>query len=823
MGHKNLITKHTKNQDNQFFTSKANVLQLLQKQITTSKIEQMYYFTVLDWNKNPTFILKNIKKFFKDSKNVIVRSSAKGEDSPDKSYAGAYESMLNISPQSNNSLKNAIESVIESYVNHGNTNLENQVLIQNQASDIIVSGVVFTRTPDMGAPYFVINFEEGGTTTHTTHGMSSHMIKIFRLINHSKLEKKWQLLLSAINEIESILKTDLLDIEFGITKKNIIIFQVRPITSIKECSKSNLDSKILKLIKSNQKKFSQLIKPKKHVHGKSTIFSDMADWNPSEIIGDNPNLLDYSLYDYLIMKDAWHKGRSAINYQNTHPYNLMVKFGNKPYVDVRGSFNSLIPQNIDKNLAKKLIEYSLSKLSDNPFLHDKVEFDILFTCYDLMTDLRLKELKKFKFNNDEIKVIKKSLLDHTNYIINFFETILQECNNSTSKLDKNRKRMFSEYNLTNKHYSSKLLTAELLLRDCKQHGTIQFSTMARIAFIATALLDSLLKSNYVNQNFVNNTMHSIHSPLSEFRDDLMNYLNKKISLDLFLKKYGHLRPGTYDITASRYDKKSSYFNLKFTKPQISQITKIENKKVVDILQKHGIYSKTDFLIFVKKSIAEREYLKFSFTHNLSDAIELIAEAGNELGFSREDMSSLDLKSIFTTFKKLNKKELQKLWKKKIMTNKRKKNINNYLILPPIINSIDDFEIIRYYSAKPNFITEKSVSAEIINQNDLNNDMDIENKIILLENADPGYDWIFTRNPSGLITKYGGLASHMSIRCAELGLSAAIGCGEIIFEKLVISARVLLDCKNKEIIILEHKKHDEYVEERKILKSLGYIK
>ena len=64
---------------------------------------------------------------------------------------------------------------------------------------------------------------------------------------------------------------------------------------------------------------------------------------------------------------------------------------------------------------------------------------------------------------------------------------------------------------------------------------------------------------------------------------------------------------------------------------------------------------------------------------------------------------------------------------------------------------------------------------------------------------------------------------MSIRCAELGLPAAIGCGEIIFEKLMLSARVLLDCKNKEVVILEHKKHDEYVEERKILKSLGYIK
>ena len=146
-----------------------------------------------------------------------------------------------------------------------------------------------------------------------------------------------------------------------------------------------------------------------------------------------------------------------------------------------------------------------------------------------------------------------------------------------------------------------------------------------------------------------------------------------------------------------------------------------------------------------------------------------------------------------------------------------------MVLPPIINSVSDFEIIRYYSAKPNFITSKSVSAKVITQDDLNTGLEIENKIILLESADPGYDWIFTRNPAGLITKYGGVASHMSIRCAEIGLPAAIGCGEVIFEKLILSSRVLLDCKNKQIIIQEHKKHDDYVEERKILKGLGYIR
>ena len=150
-------------------------------------------------------------------------------------------------------------------------------------------------------------------------------------------------------------------------------------------------------------------------------------------------------------------------------------------------------------------------------------------------------------------------------------------------------------------------------------------------------------------------------------------------------------------------------------------------------------------------------------------------------------------------------------------------MNENLILPPLIFSADDFEIIKYHSVFPNYITSKSTSSDIIHLEDRTRFSDIQNKIIVLENADPGYDWIFTKNPSGLITKYGGVASHMAIRCAEIGLPAAIGCGEIIYEKLKFSSKVLLDCENRQIVILEHQKQDEEVEVRKTLKALGYIK
>ena len=71
---------------------------------------------------------------------------------------------------------------------------------------------------------------------------------------------------------------------------------------------------------------------------------------------------------------------------------------------------------------------------------------------------------------------------------------------------------------------------------------------------------------------------------------------------------------------------------------------------------------------------------------------------------------------------------------------------------------------------------------------------------MIENADPGYDFVFNYDIKGLITKFGGANSHMAIRCAEFNLPAAIGCGEQIFDSLKNRAqKIILDCLKNKII------------------------
>ena len=108
-----------------FFKSKSLTLKLLKKQLKKSKIEDIFDFTVEQWINNENLILQKITKSF--STNIIIRSSAIGEDSIEKSQAGNYLSILNIDPKSKSKVKSSIQSVINSYKNKKNFNKKNQI------------------------------------------------------------------------------------------------------------------------------------------------------------------------------------------------------------------------------------------------------------------------------------------------------------------------------------------------------------------------------------------------------------------------------------------------------------------------------------------------------------------------------------------------------------------------------------------------------------------------------------------------------------------------------------------------------------------------
>ncbi len=787
--------------------SKADVLRWLKPRLKHSYIEDLLTFTVKDWEKEEAGILENICSQFSPGK-VIVRSSSVHEDGMTRSRAGFFCSEPNVVVV-HKDIKVAVNKVIDSYRKLTEDIRENQILIQPQTANILMSGVVFTRQIETNAPYYVINYDEKSGKTDTVTGGRDGKIEYVSHFAHLPVDSKWNLLIKAAREIEVLFKDKILDIEFAITaEKGLVIFQVRPLAA--NADKPMPDDDFVKhLIEDMTRKFRRFSQREPHLAGGSTIFGDMPDWNPSEIIGSRPNTLDYSLYSFIVTDEVWHEARSSLGYYDVCPAELMVSFGKKPYIDTRASFNSFAPADIPFDLREKLVHYYLDKLRMYPALQDKVEFEVLWTCYDFSTPEKLKELKGHGFSEQEINSILASLKRLTNSILRKFRDITDYDLKQVQYLTDRRNRIMDFYNKQEKTPWNSLYTAYNILQNCKKFGTFPFSRQARMAFIAKSFLISMKERKIVTEQFFQNFLSSIRTVASKFNDDFYQLQNGGLSKDDFIKNYGHLRAGTYDITAPRYDSSLNLFGdrgslrIKQRPGKRLGITKKFMNSLTRLMKQHGLYGNgKDIIEIMKSAIENREYTKFEFTRSLSDALELIAEAGRMLGFERGELCHADFPTIMK-FRNPEHGDFQyakKIIQQSIERHRKEREWYDAVILPPIIISEEDFYFIKPYEAMPNFITRKSVEGKVITFDDIKRTGKdtMGASILLLENADPGFDWIFTKNPLGIITKYGGVASHMSIRCAEFGIPAAIGCGEVIYDSLKKAKAVKLDCMRKAI-------------------------
>ena len=307
---------------------------------------------------------------FKD-RTIVVRSSSLNEDSPMTSQAGVYYSELNVNPQNTKVLREAINRVIKRYLEKEDFTKLNQILIQQQTKSIAFSGVVFTRKLLTNTPYYVVNYDDKIKKTDiVTSGMGGETVEILRSTPINKIPKVFRTLIQAVQEIEALLSDLTLDIEFSVDNEyKVTIFQVRPLAANSKFPALN-DESIEKDIEVCKRHYKQI---KKKITGENDlVLSDMAFWNPAELIGDRPNHLAYSLFKYLIMDSAWNEGLESIGYTKVDEC-LIEKIANKPYIIVNHAFFSLLPANINLTLKKKLVKQNSENLKKRLISDGSVE------------------------------------------------------------------------------------------------------------------------------------------------------------------------------------------------------------------------------------------------------------------------------------------------------------------------------------------------------------------------------------------------------------------------------------------------------------------
>lgn len=749
--------------------------------LKNAKVPDITNFTVNQWLNEKKSILLNLK-----SQSLIelwiVRSSAASEDQDGYSNAGKYTTIQNVLPDK---LSEAVEIVINSYENNF---VGNEVLIQPMVKNILRSGVAFTHDPNTNSPYRVINFSEGRDSTIVTAGFGGETWQ-----NSAKtrfpVDRRIAVLMPLISELTTIFEGIPLDIEFAISEENsatvLWLLQVRPLILSDSPESENEQEARLQVIEESLRT-QMLAHP--FLLGKRTAFGVMPDWNPAEIIGTRPNPLSLSLYKEMITDSIWAYQRNNYGYMNLRSFPLLINFFGLPYIDVRVSFNSFIPATLNRDVANKLVDYYIEKLINYPEFHDKVEFEIVHSCYSLDLLEKLKPLRLQGFLNSEINEVAESLRQLTNKIINPHSGLWLDDAKKLKVLAKRRQQILENPSgLISKIY--------WLLEDGKRYGTLPFAGLARAAFIAVQMLKSLVSLGILDEEDYVNFMGNVSTVTGKLNKD-----KQELDKTTFLKLYGHLRPGTYDITSSRYDEDpDQYFNwnenhvLPAEKVEFN-ISTAKLKLIADCISSNKLESDPDTLLsFIKSTIELRELAKFEFSKNISEALVLITQFGKELGLNKKDLSFCDI-SVFKSGYG-NAQNMQDSLIASIESGRQKYNQTMKTSLPPLIVNTENIWGFNLPKDSPNYIGQKSVIGDVAKNISAG---EIKNKIVCIEKADPGFDWIFSHQIRGLVTAWGGVNSHMAIRAGELGLPAVIGAGESLYKKCLNSDRLNIDCANKRI-------------------------
>jgi hypothetical protein len=761
-----------------FFGSKGEVIQQLELSKEFSiPLSRVISYEDLQSNDK----LRDIVDFFRTNEilTLIVRSSTQNEDQLDSSNAGRYLSVPNIEVRID-ALKEAALAVFGSYDLLAPNSI---VLVQHQISEYSQIGVLTTRCVGSLRPYFVIEVSNDKSISAITAGeeVTRRTLFIRRDSESREIESNFGSTVSELIKQSVLLEKKFnypsLDIEFLINLQNeILILQVRPLVSDyltfrKLDSQLHLETEFPCLDSINESDY------KKTASGK-WFLSDMADWNPAEIIGIYPNPLAISLYKVLVTDEVWAIQRAEAGYTNMINTPLMHVINGKPYIDVVASLRSLIPVRYDRDATERIIENSIEELSEHQELHDRIEFGFFPTCISfnlrqffpsLASSLSLCELDSL---NLELRAITLGLIERT--------SVLMKSSKESTAFDSPKADLLG----------SLALIKPMVLR---------FAHLARAGFVSRSVLDEFVEMGHLEFDRSRAFIEGLDNVTSQLLSDGWKVKIGKMKKDFFFKKYGHLRPSTYDINSISYAEEN-FVKLQdlidtAQEPIESKFewTKKEKRSVEMALRKIKMPIEAETLLsFLRNSIIGREQAKLEFSKPLSILLSKL-KSSKEFGdlnignFTVHELSTfLQGKISVDSISRLDVERSQRM------------QLNSILVMPETITqdtSLKLFEVPNKRGNFPNRITSRGRCFLMTTEKSIL-PSSLDGKIVCIRSADPGYDFLFSYRIAGLITAFGGPNSHMAIRCAELGIAAAIGIGNTKFSKLTNDEYLEIDGENQ---------------------------
>lgn len=685
------------------------------------------YFIVLSysrWKKQKSRCLEEVLNAF-TGKKVIVRSASEIEDHWNQSNAGKFQSYVIPEPLTDNSINELIASV-ETVFKKDAQMIDSCLFIQEYETNLQQCGVLFTEHPKFGKYLTLSYVNEPGDSDLVTGSRSEREETILCHIGHLRLlPLADQRLVNALLSLKKYLpKYFGYDFEYGIRGEKIYVFQARALTF------SSASSYIPDSVSSNFLNFQ--MKNLDLELRRNRILSNMADWNPVEILGVRPSVLANSIFEKYISRSNWIKSRKEMGYYSPEQDNLCYEVSGSLYVRIPLSLSSLTPASASSDFRKKLIECYLEFFQLNIVTHDQVEFQFPCSLFRAQKMKMLEALVKMGLEREEtdeyldclIRLTERQVLDSGDFSWEKFIAIKDldyEC------LDRN---------------------LDLV--------SLQFCKVARHAFIARKWIEEF-----------------VH----EERDQILEAISKKarFSFHQILKKQGvtTFRQREYGFEIFSQSNEISIDNS-YSEELENGPFEILGKIVKEVEPSQEIQNKlTNFVI---ESLVGREVGKRILLLSLQRLFDFTIENSDKIKAPRACLEFLKIDELYKDFSSFDHQGA-------VLERKFHREIEKTIFLPDVILKSEDLLCHRLDSSRQGYyIGENVISGKITSLDDARNEIGSES-IVLLERGEPGLDWLFNTSIAGIITKYGGPNSHVAIQCFEKGKFCILGVGQKKFDDL----------------------------------------
>ena len=698
-------------------------------------------FEIIEWeDRNKKIDLSKYKGKY------AIRSSSNLEDSSDNSFAGLFDTYLNVdSKDIESKVKECFNSInnknVKEYITNKNIDISDvkmNVIIQKMVNSKN-SGILFTSNPQglLNESVIVVGRGLGNNVVEDKVDTTTYYFNNTDSIYYYEGDCDY-LDNDMINNLISISKDlkkyfgEYIDIEFAIENDDIYILQVRDITTIDDDNIVILDN------------------------------SNIVESYPNISLPLTISFVEF-VYSNVFKKEA---------YRLSHN-NKLVEENNDKFNNMVGSANGRIYYKISNwyalikflPLSKKIIPIWQDMLGVKNKNYDDGKLKIPFLTKIKTYFNTIKELKNVSKNMD---ILNDKFIKINDYFYNNFNNEMS--NEEVFELyNKIKEELLDSWDIT-------------LVNDL-------------YSFIYTGLLKKRLnKKKYSSEN-VNDYISGISNieslkPIKSMIE--LAYIEDKISMDEYTDKFNNYISlyGDRNLEELKLESKTFRTDPSLLKNKIKEYQADKNKLeklYKDLNSNNYTFIKEDFITnYISKramfGIKNREISRLNRSRIYGMVREMFRQIGSNLEMDnlidkKEDIFYLNIDEVFN-YKKFNLKEL---------ISNRKKDYKIYKLLPSysrLIFSKTEFDKHHKSINSNKIIIDKDklegirtsngiAEGEALVIDNILDNYDVKDKILVTKMTDPG--WVFLiATAKGVISEKGSILSHTAIISRELKIPSIVG-------------------------------------------------